>query len=478
MSLNGKYTVEKSNLLNQTLINLENANILEWKGSYISTYEYGLNDIVNYNGCSYICKIQNTGVLPTSSTLYWDVFVQTGGTGSGSFVWKGDYSATNPYAINDIVYLNGCSYICKVTSIGVSPPTDTVKWSILVAKGDIGLTGATGLTGETGAAGDTTAAEAIAGGAVTAAGGALAGALASASSAATSAGAATISAEAATAASSSATSAINAANDAKDKAKYAADKSDATQTNLNDIINTHIAHFDTTYVGQDPRTSVLGLFLVKNGIDSENGSSFGDYKQGILGVGTPNSAWTFTVFGNDGQTQSQSSISAKGGLFVRDFYNSNSQVFSADATGNVSSAGYISTKSFVTADSYIQANAFSILDKNTLNQPLSIDNNGNISTTGRILSQTTPSTYPMIDINPSTNVAFINSQNIYIGTQQQNNNIYIGSATSNVFIDGYKLYSQNLMNPFNQSDGDGISVNYSTDNTYFSGSNPLYGGYG
>lgn len=51
-----------------------------YKGTYSSTTQYNVNDIVRYNGSYYLCKAQTTGNTPSSSNTWW-VSYQAGSTG-------------------------------------------------------------------------------------------------------------------------------------------------------------------------------------------------------------------------------------------------------------------------------------------------------------------------------------------------------------------------------------------------------------
>lgn len=67
-----------------------------------------------------------------------------------TFTSRGDWSATTPYSINDVVGRNGSSYVATAQSTGVEPP-NTSYWALLASKGDTGPTGPTGATGTPGA---------------------------------------------------------------------------------------------------------------------------------------------------------------------------------------------------------------------------------------------------------------------------------------------------------------------------------------
>jgi hypothetical protein len=53
----------------------------KWKGAYAGGTAYVVDDVVSYNGSSYMCKLASTGNLPTNGT-YWDVMAQAGTDGT------------------------------------------------------------------------------------------------------------------------------------------------------------------------------------------------------------------------------------------------------------------------------------------------------------------------------------------------------------------------------------------------------------
>jgi len=75
----------------------------------------------------------------------------TGPIGPKGINWKGIWSNTTAYAVDDAVLSNGSSYIALAANTNVQPPAAT--WAVLSQKGDIGLTGADGPQGPTGATG-------------------------------------------------------------------------------------------------------------------------------------------------------------------------------------------------------------------------------------------------------------------------------------------------------------------------------------
>ena len=51
-------------------VNLGNIK-LNWKGAYNAGTAYIIDDVVSYNGSSYVCIQASTGNLPTNTT-YWN----------------------------------------------------------------------------------------------------------------------------------------------------------------------------------------------------------------------------------------------------------------------------------------------------------------------------------------------------------------------------------------------------------------------
>jgi hypothetical protein len=71
-----------------------------------------------------------------------------------SFIYKNAWIPSYYYSINDVVSFNGSSYICIQANTS-HDPTDTYYWYYLALKGDRGDTGSKGDTGSSGGKGDT-----------------------------------------------------------------------------------------------------------------------------------------------------------------------------------------------------------------------------------------------------------------------------------------------------------------------------------
>ena len=69
--------------------------------------------------------------------------------GKVAYLSKGAYSSSTQYEKNDVVTYEGSSYVSLQSTQG-NAPTNTTYWQLLAEKGDKGDTGATGQTGATG----------------------------------------------------------------------------------------------------------------------------------------------------------------------------------------------------------------------------------------------------------------------------------------------------------------------------------------
>ena len=81
-------------------INLGNIKF-NWQGAYAGGTAYAVDDVVSYNGSSYICKLASTGNLPTNTT-YWDQMSSAGTNGT-----NGTDLTTTLTTQGDLVYRDG-----------------------------------------------------------------------------------------------------------------------------------------------------------------------------------------------------------------------------------------------------------------------------------------------------------------------------------------------------------------------------------
>jgi hypothetical protein len=71
-----------------------------WQGAYSGATAYVADDVVSYNGSSYICILASTGNLPTNTT-YWNLMAQTGT----------DITSISGLAQGDVLYYNGTAWV-------------------------------------------------------------------------------------------------------------------------------------------------------------------------------------------------------------------------------------------------------------------------------------------------------------------------------------------------------------------------------
>jgi hypothetical protein len=104
-----------------------------WQGAYSGATAYVADDVVSYNGSSYICILASTGNLPTNAT-YWSLMAQSGT----------DITSLAGLAQGDVLYYNGTSWVrlgagtsgqyLKTNGTGANPSWSSVTSSILQVK--------------------------------------------------------------------------------------------------------------------------------------------------------------------------------------------------------------------------------------------------------------------------------------------------------------------------------------------------------
>ena len=72
----------------------------------------------------------------SSSAATLNFTIPRGATGAtGEITWKGGWSSSTVYGVNEAVYYNGSSYIAIANNQNVRPDTDTTKWNIMAQAG-------------------------------------------------------------------------------------------------------------------------------------------------------------------------------------------------------------------------------------------------------------------------------------------------------------------------------------------------------
>lgn len=122
--------------------------VFVFKGDYSNTEPYDYGDAVRYDGSVYLYINETTasGNIPTNPQ-YWAIFVSDGQDGApGSFEWRGSYDENEEYSISHAVKANDGNvyiYINETPSTGI-PLNNTDYWDVFVEKGDQGNPGVDG----------------------------------------------------------------------------------------------------------------------------------------------------------------------------------------------------------------------------------------------------------------------------------------------------------------------------------------------
>lgn len=160
-----------------------------WMGPFKYANSYKMNDVVTYDGESYVCIQKTCREWPTAGQgMTWAVMAlqgpqgfkgNTGATGPqgpqgvkgdtgaqglqgpkgdpgpAGLTWQGTWSSASTYAMLDAVYFNGSTYISLINSNTNNQPgvAASTAWALLAQKGDTGATGPQGPQGPQGATG-------------------------------------------------------------------------------------------------------------------------------------------------------------------------------------------------------------------------------------------------------------------------------------------------------------------------------------
>lgn len=152
---------------------------MTWRGQWVFTLPYNVNDGVSYNGSSYVAYVAvppGPNQPPDQDTAHWALLAQagapgaagatgpqgpagatgpqgsTGATGPAGMTWRGQWqTAPTTYSMHDAVTNNGSSYMANIGNVGSPPPGNS--WDTLALQGAQGATGNTGAQGPQGATG-------------------------------------------------------------------------------------------------------------------------------------------------------------------------------------------------------------------------------------------------------------------------------------------------------------------------------------
>ena len=103
----------------------------DWKGVWTTSTRYKVNDLVRYGGITYVCNQHHTSAATASVGLEgdqskWDLYAET-------FEWKSNWSTSVRYKRNDIVRYGGQTYVCNdphtsAATAALGLENDQSKW--------------------------------------------------------------------------------------------------------------------------------------------------------------------------------------------------------------------------------------------------------------------------------------------------------------------------------------------------------------
>jgi len=104
----------------------------QFEGVWDTSTSYHLNDIVTFNGSTYISLTVHSGTQPTATgQTDWGVF-------AGGFNFEGAWNTSTAYQTNDVVTLNGSAFIAISDHTGTQPEAaGNAGWVLYASGGDI-----------------------------------------------------------------------------------------------------------------------------------------------------------------------------------------------------------------------------------------------------------------------------------------------------------------------------------------------------
>ena len=128
--------------LAQLKLSLSEANeLLDFLGPWSALTQYDVNDVVTYEGSSYVALTVNINVVPGTAPTIW-ILLAAAGEGT-ELNFTGPYSTTTAYDVNDVATYNGSSYVAIASSTRSTPPTSP-DWVLLAQAGATGPAGSGG----------------------------------------------------------------------------------------------------------------------------------------------------------------------------------------------------------------------------------------------------------------------------------------------------------------------------------------------
>lgn len=122
---------------------------INFTGPYDNDTAYKVGDAVTSGGSTYVALAETKGDGVSDSSK-WALLAAKGNVGEPGLVWKGEWSDAALYKKNDVVFRSGSAYVYLAES-GKSqdPLTNSAVWSLVAKKGDTGSPGPPGPPGGT-----------------------------------------------------------------------------------------------------------------------------------------------------------------------------------------------------------------------------------------------------------------------------------------------------------------------------------------
>ena len=98
----------------------------DWRGDWVVTTSYVVNDVVQHEGSTWIATADNVGSEPDGSSTDWDLFAERGepGDDGSGFDWEGAWDETTAYQPNDIVSYQKTAWLAVEANTASVPGAD------------------------------------------------------------------------------------------------------------------------------------------------------------------------------------------------------------------------------------------------------------------------------------------------------------------------------------------------------------------
>ena len=115
---------------------------IRWLGAWDVATAYVVRDGVSHKGSSYIATTSNTGSEPSATSTDWDTLAEIGGDGiqgekgDKALRWRGAWSASATYEVDDVVHSDGDAWISVFRHRNEKPSdaAEPADWAVLESK--------------------------------------------------------------------------------------------------------------------------------------------------------------------------------------------------------------------------------------------------------------------------------------------------------------------------------------------------------